>query len=150
MTDPMLDAIGVAETAVRRMLDTAAAVEAEASASLLRSETREEFLGHLDVAAIAPVSSALPRLVTQRPTLTAALEAFSVEMYVVDALVTTVTSVVLPVVPLEVGRPCDSTVKPVLLTFVILPKAPPKPKPPPTPLGTPDGRAVGRAPVPFP
>ena len=52
MTDP-LDAIGLAEGAVRHLLDTAAAVEAVASAELLQSTTRAEFLERLDIAAIA-------------------------------------------------------------------------------------------------
>lgn len=51
--DPMFEALNIAEGAIQGMIEAAASVEAEASLAVLRSETRAEFLGHLDLAALA-------------------------------------------------------------------------------------------------
>jgi len=89
----------------------------------------------IDVAAIEPVSEALPRAVTHSPTARAlALEA-PVRVNVVAAEVSTVRVLGTPVVA---EPPCGrelSTVKLAPLTAVTLPKAPNPPNPlPPNPL----------------
>ena len=80
----------------------------------------------MDAAVMAPVESALPRLTTQRPTLTSLAAAVVWRAQVVLPLVVTATVVAL----LEPGR-TDFTEKLVPETWVTWPKAPPKPARPP-------------------
>ena len=109
----------------------------------------------IDVAAIEPVSEALPRAVTHKPTARALALADLVRVYVVTAEVSTV-SVVGTAAPgaavVAVPPPCGrelSTVKVAPLTAVTLPKAPNPPKAlppdplPPSPLPPADGDRVG-------
>jgi hypothetical protein len=89
----------------------------------------------IEVAAIDPVSSALPRAVTQTP-ITRALEvADPVRVNVVPAGVCTVSVVGMAVVVVPVCGRELSMVKPVALTAVTLPKAPSPPNPLPPPPG---------------
>jgi hypothetical protein len=84
----------------------------------------------IEVAAIDPVSSALPSAVTHNPMTRALAFAAPVWVYFVPAGVCTVSVVGAAVVAvLLVGRML-SMVKPVALTAVTLPKAPSPPKPP--------------------
>ena len=112
-------------------------------------EEHEPFSGGrsvIDVAAIEPVSEALPRAVTHNPTTRALALADLVRVYVVTAEVSTV-SVVGTAAPgaavVAVPPPCGrelSTVKLAPLIAVTLPKAPNPPRPlpadplPPKPL----------------
>jgi hypothetical protein len=104
----------------------------------------------IDVAAIEPVSEALPRAVTHNPTTRALALADRVRVYVVAGRVSTVSVVGTAVV--AVPPPCGrelSTVKVAPLTAVTLPKAPNPPKAlppsplPPSPLPPADGDRVG-------
>jgi hypothetical protein len=115
------------------------------------------------VAAIVPVSSALPSAVTQVPTFKAVGVAVTTWLYVVAAVVVTATSTVLGEVDgdAEVRPPFErvlATTKPVPLIDRTLPTAP-APRRWPAPVGAPLGRAppepkplpglrLGRAPKP--
>jgi hypothetical protein len=115
------------------------------------------------VAAIVPVSSALPSAVTQVPTFNAVGVAVTTWLYVVAAVVVTATSTVLGEVDgdAEVRPPFErvlATTKPVPLIDRTLPTAP-APRRWPAPVGAPLGRAppepkplpglrLGRAPKP--
>jgi hypothetical protein len=79
-------------------------------------------------AAMLPVSSARPNAVTQVPTFSALEVALAVVVYVVAAVVGTVTAVVVAVPPLAEGRVL-ATVIDLPVTAVTRPKAPPPPAP---------------------
>jgi hypothetical protein len=105
----------------------------------------------IDVAAIEPVSEALPKAVTHNPTTRALALADRVRVYVVAGRVSTVSVVGTAAVAVP---PCGrelSTVKLAPLMAVTLPKAPKPPKPlppdplPPNPLPPAPGPRVGSA-----
>jgi hypothetical protein len=83
----------------------------------------------IDVAAMDPVLSALPSAVTHNPTTKALALAASVRVYVVAADVCTARVVGTAVLAVLPAGDVLSTVKPVPLTAVTLPKAPRPPKP---------------------
>src|SRR6478609_5446333 len=112
----------------------------------------------IDVAATAPVSSALPMAVTHRPTASAAAVAVAVRVNVVDDDTVTVTTRAEVVPPEPSGRAASVTVNPDPFTDVTVPNAPklppnPPAKPPRSPfrpvVGPPEACPVGPGAWPF-